>query len=55
VNGLQQQDLTVLDNKVHVNLDSFQALGGSRAPIEVILVVDDVNTGLEQVANERTA
>lgn len=54
VNGLQQQDFTILDNKVPVTLDSFQTLGGSRAPIEVILVVDDVNTGLEQVAYERS-
>jgi VWFA-related protein len=54
VSGLQQQDFTVLDNKVPVTLESFQALGGSRAPIEIILVVDDVNTGLEHVAYERS-
>jgi VWFA-related protein len=54
IGGLLRQDFTVLDNKVPVTVDSFQALGGSRAPIEVILVVDDVNTGIEQVAYERS-
>jgi VWFA-related protein len=54
VTDLSQQDFTVLDNKVPVTVASFQALGGSRAPIEVILVVDDVNTGIEQVAYERS-
>ena len=54
IGGLEQRDFTVLDNKLPVTLDSFQALGGSRAPIEVILVVDDVNTGIEHVAYERS-
>jgi VWFA-related protein len=53
VTGLQQEDFTVLDNKVPQTITSFQVLGGSRAPIEVVLVVDAVNTGYEQVAYER--
>jgi VWFA-related protein len=54
VTDLSQQDFTVLDNKAPVTVDSFQALGGSRAPIGVILVVDDVDTGIEQIAYERS-
>jgi VWFA-related protein len=54
VSGLQQQDFTVLDNKIPVPLNSFQALRGRETPIEVVLVVDDVNTGVEHVAYERS-
>jgi VWFA-related protein len=54
VSGLQQQDFTVLDNKIPVTLNSFQGLRGRETPIEVVLVVDDVNTGLEHVAYERS-
>jgi VWFA-related protein len=54
VSGLQQQDFTVLDNKNPVTLNSFQGIRGREAPIEVVLVIDDVNTGLEHVAYERS-
>jgi VWFA-related protein len=54
VSGLQQQDFTVLDNKVPQTILSFQALREREAPIEVVLVVDDVNTGLEHIAFERS-
>jgi VWFA-related protein len=54
VSGLQQQDFTVLDNKTPVTLDSFQALRGRETPIEVVLVIDDVNTGVEHIAYERS-
>jgi VWFA-related protein len=54
VSGLQQQDFTVLDNKTPVTLNSFQALRGRESPIEVVLVVDDVNTGVEHIAYERS-
>jgi len=53
VTGLQQQDFTLLDNKTPQTVTSFQALGGSQAPIEVILLVDAVNTGILNVARER--
>jgi VWFA-related protein len=53
VAGLEQQDFTLLDNKAPQTITSFQALGGSEAPIEVILVVDTVNTGAESVVFER--
>jgi len=54
VSGLQQQDFTVLDNNVPQTITSFQALRGREAPIEVVVVIDDVNTGLEHVAYERS-
>jgi VWFA-related protein len=54
VSGLQQQDFTVLDNKVPQTIFSFRALREREAPIEVVLVVDDVNTGLEHIAFERS-
>jgi len=53
VSGLQQQDFTLLDNKAAQTITSFQAVDGRRAPIEVILVVDAVNTGEQSVAYER--
>jgi VWFA-related protein len=53
VAGLQQQDFTLLDNKAPQAITSFQALGGSRAPIEVLLVIDAVNTNYENLGYER--
>jgi len=53
VSGLQQRDFTLLDNKVPQTVTSFQAVDGRHAPIEVILLVDAVNTGYETVAYER--
>ena len=54
VSGLQQQDFTVLDNKVPQTILTFQAVRGREAPIEVVVVLDDVNTGLANVAYERS-
>jgi VWFA-related protein len=53
VAGLQQQDFTLLDNKAPQPITSFQALGGSQAPIEVILLVDAVNNTFTNIAYER--
>ncbi len=55
VAGLGQQDFTVLDNKVKQPITSFRALGGSQSaePINVILVIDAVNTSYSVVAYER--
>jgi len=50
---LQQQDFTVLDNKVRQPITTFHASGGSQSPIEVILLVDTVNLAYERVAWER--
>lgn len=54
VSGLQQQDFTLLDNKVPQTLASFQAVDGRQASIEVILLLDTVNIGYENVAYERS-
>jgi VWFA-related protein len=55
--GLQQQDFTLLDNKQPQKIVSFQAVQGGAAtadpPVEVILVVDNVNASVSQVAFER--
>ncbi|MGO8733787.1 MAG: VWA domain-containing protein [Terriglobia bacterium] len=55
--GLQQQDFTLLDNKQPAKIVSFQAVQGGAAtadpPVEVILVVDNVNASVSQVAFER--
>jgi VWFA-related protein len=53
VSGLQQQDFTVSDNKVPQTLTSFQAINGRQAPVEVVVVVDAVNTDFQGVAYER--
>jgi hypothetical protein len=54
VGDLQQQDFTILDNKVPQTIASFRAVRGKEAPIEVVLVVDDVNTGITNIAYERS-
>jgi VWFA-related protein len=49
VSGLQQQDFTLIDNKLPQTITSFRALSGS-AHVEVLLVVDAVNVDFEKVA-----
>ena len=55
VAGLQQQDFTVLDDKLAQNLKSFRAVeaGSSAPPVSVILLVDAVNTSFQSVAYGR--
>jgi VWFA-related protein len=56
VPGLQQQDFSVFDNNHPSNILSFRAVDGSAQaadPVEVILVIDQVNTGFDRVAYER--
>jgi len=52
--GLQQQDFTLLDNKQPQKIMSFHAVEGGTAtadpPVEVILLVDEVNTAPSKVA-----
>jgi len=55
VSGLEQQDLTVLDNKFPQTIFSFQAFREREAPIEVVLVVDNLNTSFLKMAFERMA
>jgi VWFA-related protein len=55
--GLQQQDFTLLDNKQPQKILSFEAVQGATAkadpPVEVVLLVDEVNTGFIHVSYER--
>ena len=55
--GLQQQDFTLLDNKTSQKILSFQAVDEPGAPaippVEVVLVIDTVNTSPQTLSNER--
>ncbi len=57
--GLEQQDFTLLDNKLPQKIESFQAMGGASAasdqPVELILLIDQVNATSSQVAFTRDA
>jgi VWFA-related protein len=53
VAGLQQQDFTLLDNNVAQPIATFSAVGGPKAPLKIILVVDAVNASYETVGFER--
>lgn len=56
VSGLQQQDFTLLDNKSPQPILSFQAVTGAGTtdpPVEVILLIDEVNVNFTHVAYTR--
>jgi VWFA-related protein len=53
VSGLQQQDFTLLDNKAPKTITSFQAVAGRDAPIEIVIVLDAVNTDARTIDYER--
>ena len=53
ITGLQQKDFMVLDNKTPQTIDTFEALGGSQAPIEIVVVVDEVNADFRIVGFEK--
>jgi VWFA-related protein len=62
ITGLEEKDLTVLDNGSPQKILSFQAVGGGIAspnakpadpPLKIILLVDEVNTNFSRVAYER--
>ena len=57
VHGLEQQDFTILDNKQPRKILSFRAVEGQTPadgpPVEVILLIDEVNTSFNRVAYER--
>jgi VWFA-related protein len=59
VSGLQAQDFTLLDNKSPLKLASFQATNGLSAkadpPVEAIILVDSINSGILTVAKERAS
>lgn len=55
--GLQQQDFTLVDNKAPAKIVSFETVDepGAQAnpPVEVVLVIDTVNTSPQTIASER--
>jgi VWFA-related protein len=54
VAGLQQLDFTVLDNKQPQTILSFQAVNGTtEPPVEIVLLIDRVNTSFSNSASER--
>jgi VWFA-related protein len=55
VAGMVQQDFTVLDNKHPQKILDFRAVNGTTAdpPIEIILLIDRVNTSVQNGAYER--
>jgi VWFA-related protein len=53
VTGLEQKDFTVLDNKAQQPITSFRAFSGPDTPVDVILLIDAVNTGYQTIAYER--
>jgi VWFA-related protein len=53
VSGLRQQDFTLLDNNSVQPIRSFRAVSKGQEPVEVILLIDAVNTRFDTVAYER--
>lgn len=56
VAGLEERDFTLLDNKEPQKILSFQAVTGSATgdpPVQVVLLVDEVNTSFTSVSTER--
>jgi VWFA-related protein len=53
VADLLQQDFTVLDNKAPQAITSFKTVTGREAPIEVMLVIDAVNTNAQILGYEQ--
>ena len=53
VAGLQQQDFTVLDNGSPQAITSFQAVTGRQAPVQVVLVLDAINTDARSIGYVR--
>jgi VWFA-related protein len=53
VAGLEQKDFTIFDNKAPQRITSFQAVSGKQDPVHVILVIDAVNTGYQNIAYQR--
>src|SRR5579859_3547654 len=53
VSGLQQQEFEVFDNRTPRTIRSFRAVDGRQERIEVLVVVDAVNTDQQNVAYER--
>ena len=53
VANLAQSDFTVIDNKVAQPIKAFKAISAKQEPVDVILVVDAVNTSYTNLGYER--
>jgi len=53
VSGLQQADFKVLDNKAPQPIAGFHAYSGGQTPVEIMLVIDAVNSSYQNIAFER--
>ena len=57
VSGLQQQDFTIVDNKLPQSIASFRAVGESGKaddpPLRVVFVMDEVNVSFRAMSNAR--
>ncbi|MGC2333742.1 MAG: VWA domain-containing protein [Candidatus Acidiferrales bacterium] len=53
VGDLQEQDFTLLDNKVPRPITSFKAVNGRQAPVEIVLVIDAINATYINVSYQR--
>ncbi len=53
VGGLEEKDFTVLDNKEVQTITSFQAHDGQNEPLDMIVLIDDLNSGFDVIAQER--
>jgi len=53
VADLQQQDFTLLDNNSPQPITSFAAVNGRQAPVEVVLVIDAINSDPRTIGYER--
>jgi VWFA-related protein len=53
VADLQQQDFTLLDNNSPQAITSFAAVTGRQAPVEVVLIIDAINTDARTIGYER--
>ena len=53
VANLEQKDFTILDNKVAQPITAFKTITSKQEPVDVILVVDAVNTSFTNIGYER--
>src|SRR5271168_879344 len=53
VTNLQQQDFTILDSKTPRPITSFHSPGAAQTPVQVVLVVDAVNSTYSNIAYQR--
>lgn len=53
VTGLSQQEFAILDDKTPRAITSFETVDTNKQPVEGILLIDAVNTGYNEISQER--